>query len=115
MSKDKKYRVKALSCSGNTKKIHRNGDIVKASDFNEGHAATLAEKGFLEEIVEKAAAPKKKSIAEQLDDKQTSKELKKVLTDKGIKEDELKGMLKAGLVALVIKKLSKEEVSPGTL
>jgi predicted Mrr-cat superfamily restriction endonuclease len=47
------YKVKALTVSGLSKKIHRSGDNVTDDDFPEGRAKELVRSGFLVEVPEK--------------------------------------------------------------
>jgi hypothetical protein len=47
------YKVKALTVSGLSKKIHRSGDNVTDDDFPAGRAKELVRSGFLVEVPEK--------------------------------------------------------------
>jgi hypothetical protein len=47
------YKVKALTVSGLSKKIHRSGDNVTDADFPPGRAQELVKSGFLTEVPEK--------------------------------------------------------------
>jgi hypothetical protein len=47
------YKVKALTVSGLSKKIHRSGDNVTDDDFPAGRAKELVKSGFLVEVPEK--------------------------------------------------------------
>lgn len=49
-----KYKVIALSCVGKNGKIFDGGDTVTTADFENGRAEELADKKFLERIVEEA-------------------------------------------------------------
>lgn len=49
-----KYKVIALSCVGKNGKIFDGGETVDTSDFENGRAEELADKKFLERIVEEA-------------------------------------------------------------
>jgi len=52
MSKQRKFRVKALSVAGMSNRIFHLNNIVNEDAFEEGHADILVKDGFLEECKE---------------------------------------------------------------
>jgi hypothetical protein len=87
MAEEKKYKVIALSVGGANNFVYKSGDIVKESNFPVGNADKLAKSGFLLEIID---TPEVVEI--------TAKELKEILTAKGIEYP--KNASKAELLAL---------------